>query len=135
MKLDLSKYEKLEAAKARREKLVAEHAEQLAAVDAEIAREMLVLGMGEYRAPGQPKKVLMSEVKKQQHAEVRAEAVRRGWFHTTGRKKGQPDVERVRLHRKAEALGISVEALAKREAEAKVKKLSEKLKPVKAAKR
>jgi hypothetical protein len=127
-KLDLSKYAALEAAKAKREELIAAHAEELAQVEDEISREMQILGMGPYLPEGVKKQPKMAEVKRQQHAEIRQLAIQKGYFVQDGRKKGQPDVHRVRLEMKAEKMGISVATLIKRTEEERVKKALERVK-------
>ena len=134
MKFDTSKYEKLEEAKAERERLLALHAEQIAAVDAKIAREHLVLGLSPYVPPdGSPKgKSRMSEVKKSQHERIRQIAREKGYVFPPGhRKAGKLDVDRVRRELKAKELGISPAELLRRETEARALSLQAKLKAIK----
>jgi hypothetical protein len=139
MKLDTSKYEKLEGLRARREQLTTSHKAALAVIDAEIAREHLVLQLGPYVPPdGSPKgKSAMAISKSQQHADVRAEAIRRGLFHTAEtnpRRIGKPNVELVRQERTAKKLGISIQELQRRETAARAETLAKKLKALKVGK-
>jgi hypothetical protein len=64
-----------------------------------------------------------------------ADKAKKGYYVTEGRKKGRPDVERVRLERKAEKLSeekgkkVSPEEVAKMEAAKKAEEAAKKLKP------
>jgi hypothetical protein len=79
--LDLKKYEKMEAAKLRRERFIAEHADALASVDAKIAREMMALGIAPIRsAEGKVKKAGVSAAKKAYWDNLRSVATSKGTF-------------------------------------------------------
>lgn len=132
----MSKTQSFDDLLAKRIQFLREREEQLADLESEIRAAALAKGFTwnpvSTNGPGKPiKNNAMAETKRQQHAEIRAEAVRRGWFHTEGRRKGQPDTERVRLHRKAAKEGLTVEALRAKEAAENLKRMAARVKDVK----
>src|SRR5271163_1418003 len=99
MTVNLSKYQALELAKAKREALIARHAEELAKADADVSREQLKLGLGPFQPTGRRRDVAMSKLKSEFHAEMRKAAEAKGYYKMSGRGRGRPDVERLRLER------------------------------------
>lgn len=128
-KIDLSKYAALEEAKAKRVALIAKHADELAAVEAEISREQIKLGLGPYYPEGVKKLPRVAESKRKQHEKIRDIAIQKGYIIQSGRKAGKPDLYRVRLELRAEKMGISVPTLLKRLEEERTKRALERLKP------
>lgn len=92
----------------RRKLLLSKHEEELRELDAQITLAARADGFKwqPLDAPGR-KDPAMSSLKKAFHAEMRAEAIKRGWFKEGVRGRGKPDVERVRLLKKSEELSAS----------------------------
>jgi hypothetical protein len=126
-KLNLEKYAALEAAKEKRARLLEEHAAQLLEVDEEISREYVKLGLPAPRPTG-AKQSGISSAKQKYWDELKAEAIAKGWYRTTGRRIGEPDLDRVRLARRAEEAGVSVATYTKREQEERAKRAAERVK-------
>lgn len=116
-----------------REALLAEHRAQLADLDATIQAAARARGFvwsplgssGARISPGH------ASAKQSFHDRNREECVKRGWIKSDG----TPDLERFRLEKKAEKLGISIIEVAKREAAEKAKRAESKFKVLKTGKR
>jgi hypothetical protein len=109
-----------------RKALLTRHAEELADLDQLVTQAAKREGfhwapLNERRRPG------MAKAKQAFHDRNRAEAIDKGYL----RPDGSPDLERLRLEKKAAGLGISVPALVRLEANEKAKRAQEKFKTVK----
>jgi hypothetical protein len=111
-----------------RERLLSEQAKQLAELENAIRAAARAKGFA--WAPLGPSGGKVSpghaSAKSQFHERNRAECIKRGWVKPDG----TADLERFRLEKKAESLGISIIEVAKREAAEKAKRAEAKFKTV-----
>ena len=122
MVVRLSSFEEFVTA---RKELLARHAEEMADMDEQITQAARREGfhwapLNGKRKPG------MAQAKQAFHDRNRVEAADKGFL----RPDGTPDLERLRLEKKAARLGMSVPALVRLEANEKAKRAAEKLKSV-----
>jgi hypothetical protein len=104
-----------------RDRILAEHAQELADIDNQIASAMRARGLA-YNPPSSG--TGKSAAKRSFHERNRQECIKKGWVKADG----SPDLERLRLERKAASLKISVATVIKQESDAKAKRAVDRLK-------
>lgn len=111
-----------------REELLAKHQAQLVELENAIRAAARAKGFmwGPLGPNGGIRSIGHANAKQAFHDANRAECIRKGWLKADG----NPDLERLRVEKKAERLGISPAAVKKQEAQEKLKKAEAKLKAV-----
>jgi hypothetical protein len=121
----VQKLQSLDELLVQRDQILQRHARELQGIEAEIAQAMRARGMA-YTLLGTKRQPGMASAKQSFHDRNREECIKRGWVKPDG----TADLERFRLEKKAESLGISIIEVAKREAAEKAKRAEARFKTV-----